>query len=179
MLQKKQYTSWHKNYSDYKYWAKNPLQRMADLNIKLWLENDSNVKVDRASMASSMEIRSPFLDYRIVEFARNLPIEHRYINGEKKRILKDILSEYVPSKVYNLPKKGFSVPLDYWLRTDLKEEVESILTNDFLESIPNLDVDKFKRQKKDHMKEKYNYAPNIWKLYLLGKWMNNHKISFN
>ena len=80
---------------------------MADLNIKLWLENDSNVKVDRASMAFSVEVRSPFLDYRIVEFARTLPVEYRYQRGRKKRILRDILKEYIPEEVFSKPKKGF------------------------------------------------------------------------
>src|SRR5690606_13928999 len=64
--------------------SNNYIQRLADFSIKIWLENDSNVKVDRASMAFSMEIRSPFLDYRLVEFARKLPIDYRYKSGQKK-----------------------------------------------------------------------------------------------
>ena len=77
---------WFKeNYDGYKHWSRDVLQRTADLNIKLWLENDSNVKVDRASMAYAVEVRSPFLDYRIIEFARNLPINYRYQPGKKKK----------------------------------------------------------------------------------------------
>ena len=99
------------------------MQRAADLNIKLWLENDSNVKVDRASMAFSVESRSPFLDYRIIEFARTLPISYRYKDGITKRILKDILEEYIPREVFTQPKKGFSIPLEKWLRNELKADV--------------------------------------------------------
>ena len=77
---------WFKeNYNEYKQWSRDALQRTADLNIKLWLENDSNVKVDRSSMAFAVEVRSPFLDYRIIEFSRNLPINFRYQRGKKKK----------------------------------------------------------------------------------------------
>ena len=57
---------------------------MSDFSIKFWLENDSNVKVDRASMFNSLEVRSPFLDYRLVEFARRIPTKFKYDNGRKK-----------------------------------------------------------------------------------------------
>ena len=70
--------NWLKHYSNFSLLSNNILQKCADLNIKLWLENDSNVKVDRASMAHSVEVRSPFLDYRIIEFARQLPVSYRY-----------------------------------------------------------------------------------------------------
>ena len=96
---KKRNLDWLSNYSGYKFWSKDLFQSTADLNIKLWLENDSNVKVDRASMAYSVEVRSPFLDYRIIEFARTLPLSYRYVSGRKKRILRDILKEYIPEEV--------------------------------------------------------------------------------
>ena len=70
--------------------SQNPYQSTADLNLKLWLENDSNVKVDRASMLYSVVIRSPFLDYRIVEYARKLPVRFRYHRNKRKKILRDI-----------------------------------------------------------------------------------------
>lgn len=164
---------WGGEYQSFKIWSDDPIQRMADLNIKLWLENDSNVKVDRASMAYSMEVRSPFLDYRIIEFARSLPIEYRYKNGVKKRILKDILAEYISPEEFNVPKKGFSIPLGDWIRNELNEEISNTLNNDFLITIPNLDIEKFKRQFQAHMESKYDYSFNIWKVYLLAKWMKS------
>ena len=93
------------HYRKYLFLSKNKFQKVADLNLKLWLENDSNVKLDRASMASSVEVRSPFLDYRIVEFARKLTIEYRFKGTLSKRILRDILSEYIPENIFNQPKK--------------------------------------------------------------------------
>src|SRR5690606_25662445 len=99
-LNKDRDLSWLRHYDGYKNWSDDPIQKTADLNIKLWLENDSNVKVDRASMAYSVEVRSPFLDYRIVEFARSLPVSFRYQKNNRKRILRDILVEYIPKTVF-------------------------------------------------------------------------------
>jgi asparagine synthase (glutamine-hydrolysing) len=169
-LQKNEKSSWKKYYQGYKKWAKNPKQRLADLNIKLWLENDSNVKVDRASMAFSVEVRSPFLDYRIVEFARKLPVEYKYDRGNKKKIIKDILSEYIPQEVFDQPKKGFAVPISYWLKNELKNDVIEKLNDDFLNKIPNLDVEKFKLKMKLFYDDKYDYSYIVWRLYVLALW---------
>lgn len=167
--------SWLKLYTGFKDWSYNSFQKMADLNIKLWLENDSNVKVDRASKAFEVEVRSPFLDYRIVEFARTLPVNFRYDNGAKKRILKDILNDYIPKEIFDQPKKGFSIPLGKWIREDLQDEINNELTSDFLNRIPNLDVPKFKLQLQQHMTGKYDYSFNIWKLFVLAKWYKEFK----
>lgn len=169
-LQKNQDLSWIKHYKIFENLAKEPLQRAADLNIKLWLENDSNVKVDRASMASSVEVRSPFLDYRIIEFARTLPLQYRYKNGVTKKIVRDILSEYIPEQVFNQPKKGFAIPLGDWIRNELKDEILKCLNDEFLNSVPNLDIQKFKKQMNLHMENKYDYSFSIWKLFVLSMW---------
>ncbi|CAM1355373.1 asparagine synthase (glutamine-hydrolyzing) [Tenacibaculum halocynthiae] len=161
---------WMSHYNDFMNLSDNDYQKTADLNIKLWLENDSNVKVDRASMAFSVEIRSPFLDYRIIELARALPIEFRYEKGKKKKILRDILKEYIPEEVFNQPKKGFSVPIAEWIRVELKEEFDSILTDNFLKQVPNLNVEKFKKMYTDHMLNKRDYSSYIWRVYVLAKW---------
>lgn len=176
-LQKVKVLDWEKQYSGYKNWSDNPYQRMADLNIKLWLENDSNVKVDRASMASQVEVRSPFLDYRIVEFARTLPVEYRYQDGLKKRITRDILKEYIPEAIFNQPKKGFAVPLGDWTRTKLKEDILAELNDTFLNKVPNLDVVKFKKQMKQHFDGKSDYSNSVWKLFLLAKWYKEFNLN--
>ncbi len=169
-LLKKRDTGWLQFYEKYKHLSNHFMQRAADFHIKLWLENDSNVKVDRASMAYSVEVRSPFMDHRIVEFARSLPVSYRYSNKRKKRILRDILKEYIPEAVFDQPKSGFSIPLAEWIRTDLKKEFQEELNDSFLNNVPNLDTAKFKKQFKDHLEGKANNATNIWKLYVLAKW---------
>ena len=169
-LLKEKKQDYMKHYQGYKTWSNNFLQKAADLNIKLWLENDSNVKVDRASMAYSVEVRSPFLDYRIVEFARSLPMHFRYEKGRQKKILRDILKEYIPEDVFNQPKRGFAVPIGNWMRTELKDEITKALSDDFLNSVPNLNVSKFKRLLQEHMANKEDHTTHIWKLYVLSKW---------
>ena len=159
-----------KYYQGYKKWSNIFLQKAADLNIKLWLENDSNVKVDRASMAYSVEVRSPFLDYRVVEFARTLPMEYRYEKGKMKKILRDLLKEYIPEEVFNQPKKGFAVPIGNWMRNELREEFLTALNDEFLNKVPNLNVKKFKRILDEHMSNKEDHTPNVWKLFVLSKW---------
>lgn len=136
----------------------------------MWLENDSNVKVDRASMAHSVEVRSPFLDYNIIEFARTLPISFRYEKGRRKKILKDILKEYIPEEVFDQPKRGFAVPLAGWIRNELRSEFEENLTDDFLCQIPILNVPRFKDIFKKHLEGKHDYSSFIWRIYILSKW---------
>lgn len=177
-IQLKRANKWFGFYEGYKNWATNSVQRMADLNIKLWLENDSNVKVDRASMAYAVEVRSPFLDYRIIEFARTLPVSFRYGQGFKKKIIRDILKEYIPEEVFNQPKKGFAIPIGKWIREELKSDIQEHLNDDFLNSVPNLDVNKFKKQLEIHFSGKSDYAFNIWKLFLLAKWCKEFNLEF-
>ncbi|HLF51303.1 asparagine synthase (glutamine-hydrolyzing) [Flavobacterium sp.] len=167
---KKRNLDWLSHYRGYQTWSKDLIQATADLNIKLWLENDSNVKVDRASMAYSVEVRSPFLDYRIIEFARTLAVSYRYVPGRKKRILRDILKEYIPEEVFNQPKRGFAVPIGTWIRKELKEEFIENLSDDFLNQVPNLNVPKFKKMFKVHLEGKHDYASYIWRVYILSKW---------
>jgi len=174
-LQKVRDESWKELYTQYKNLSKNPIQKMADLNFKLWLENDSNVKVDRASKAYAVEVRSPLLDYRIIEFARSLPVNYRYEKGNKKRILKDLLEDYIPRDVFESPKKGFAIPLKKWLRDELKEDVIEKLSDTFLDRIPNIDKEKFKIQLSEHMSTKYDHSTNIWKLYILALWYDEFK----
>ena len=159
-----------KTLSDY------PLQRAADLNIKLWLENDSNVKVDRASMAYGVEVRSPFLDYRVIEFARTLPVSYRFHNGKRKRILRDILNEYIPENVFDVPKKGFAIPLADWMRNELKEDIKSHLTEEFLDSIKGLNVKRVKNFMRLHFANKGDYSAYIWRVYVLSKWFKNNRV---
>lgn len=169
-LLKKRDFSWLSHYKGYQTWSDNLLQATADLNIKLWLENDSNAKVDRASMAYSVEVRSPFLDYNIIEFARTLPVSFRYEKGNRKKILKDILKEYIPEKAFDLPKKGFAVPLESWIRTELREDFEENLTDDFLKLVPNLNVNRFKTMFQQHLNGEHDYSSYIWRLYILSRW---------
>src|SRR5207253_7950555 len=89
-----------------------------------YLPDDILAKVDRASMAASLETRVPYLDPRIIAFAWSLPIEWRAHQGESKRVLRRLLHRYVPAGLVERPKAGFAVPLARWLRGELREWAE-------------------------------------------------------
>jgi len=166
---------WMNHFRKYLFFSKNKFQKTADLNLKLWLENDSNVKVDRASMAFSVEVRSPFLDYRIVEFARNLPLKYRLKASLRKRILRDILSEYIPEEVFDQSKKGFSIPLGGWIKDSFKEEFSKYLKADKLKPIENLDIVKIQKLFELHLTTDVDYSSYLWRVYVLSKWIHLNK----
>jgi len=170
LLLKNKNTNWLKEYRLFKTLSIDSIQRMADLNIKLWLENDSNVKVDRASMAYAVEVRSPFLDYRIIEFARTLPISYRFQKGKRKRILRDILNEYIPQEIFDVPKKGFSIPIGDWFKNELKDDLIKHLNDDFFNKIECLNVENIKLFMKLHFQNKGDYSTYLWRVYVLSKW---------
>ena len=171
----KRKTSWLKQFNYLKNISENLIQNIADLNIKMWLEGDSNVKVDRASMAYGVEVRSPFLDYRIIEFARNLPISFRSHSGVSKKILKDILSEYIPRKIFDVPKKGFSLPIKHWIKTDLFDDFNESLRHPCLEKVNDLDLKKVDYFFKSHLENKGDYSNYLWRVFILSKWLQNNE----
>ncbi|HTD39747.1 MAG TPA: asparagine synthase-related protein, partial [Mucilaginibacter sp.] len=151
------------------------LQKAADINIKLWLENDSNVKVDRASMSASLEVRSPLLDYRVIEFARTLPIGFRYHNGNKKRILKDLAYKHIPKNLLNRPKAGFEIPFKEWFRKDLKSYVYDTITKENLSKIPaDLNIKYILDSVDLHMSRKKNFYSSMWYLIVLINWLQHN-----
>jgi asparagine synthase (glutamine-hydrolysing) len=104
-------------------------------DVALVLANDMLVKVDRMSMRNSLEVRTPFLDYRVVEFAFTLPVASKIDAHLKKKIIQDTFREALPKELYNRPKKGFEVPLLQWFRTDLNAYLEKeIFDEDFIRS---------------------------------------------
>jgi asparagine synthase (glutamine-hydrolysing) len=98
-----------------------PLTRLLYVDLKTWLANDILVKVDRMSMASSLEVRSPLLDHKVIEFAASLPSDLKYRGPVSKYLLKRHLDGRVPASVIYRPKQGFEIPLAAWLRGELRE----------------------------------------------------------
>jgi asparagine synthase (glutamine-hydrolysing) len=140
-----------------------------------YLKDDLLVKVDRASMQYSLETRVPLLDYRLVEFAFNLNDDLKINNGSMKYLLKQVLYDYVPKEIFNRPKQGFSIPLNKWLKTDLKYLVDKYTSEEIIEkhNIVNYNVVK-------NLKDKYytgmDYLYNrIWLIILLHWWLEENK----
>jgi len=150
---------------------KSILEKVSDLDIKSYLNGDINTKVDRASMAFSLESRAPLMDYRIIEFSRSLRTNYKYSFGNQKRILKDVLYQYLPSELFDRPKAGFTMPFREWFRTELKEYVLDSLSSSELHKIPGINVVRTQEIIQEHMSGKWNRYPQIWKLLVLSQWL--------
>jgi asparagine synthase (glutamine-hydrolysing) len=103
------------------------LARMAYVDINSWLPEDLLLKADKMTMAASVELRVPLLDYQLMEFCVALPDDFRLRGGEGKYLLKKVMERYLPRDIIYRKKRGFPVPIAKWFRTDLGEEVRAIL----------------------------------------------------
>jgi asparagine synthase (glutamine-hydrolysing) len=101
--------------------ASDPLSKIFYLDLKTYLVDDILTKVDRASMANSLEVRVPLLDHRVVEFAYSLPLQMKLREGQRKYLLRKISARYLPPGHVDLQKKGFRIPLVPWLRNGLRQ----------------------------------------------------------
>jgi len=146
------------------------LERISDFDLKFYLTDDINTKVDRASMAFSLESRSPLQDHRVIQFARSLPTSYKFHNNVTKRILKDVLYDYVPKKIFDRPKMGFGMPVDIWFRTSLKEFVMDTLNEKTLNEIPVINKKEVLSLISEHMTGKANRSPMIWALLVYEMW---------
>lgn len=140
-----------------------------------YLPNDILVKVDRASMAVSLETRAPFLDHRVLEFLFSLPQDFIYKNGVTKRIVRDILYKYVPREIIERPKQGFSVPMSYWLRNDLKVWAEDILKLIPAES-KFWDKEVVNQIWTEHQTEYRDHPEKIWNIIILESFFKRKKL---
>lgn len=149
----------------------NTLEKISNFETKTYMNWDINTKVDRATMAFSLESRAPLMDYRIIEFSKKLPTLFKYDGISQKRILKDILFDLVPKKLLDRPKAGFAIPLEHWFRNELKEKVLDDLSLNNLKAIPiiNPQITYDKIQK--HMNGTQDNHYIIWSLLVLKEWM--------
>ncbi|MCE3278791.1 MAG: asparagine synthase [Bacteroidetes bacterium] len=141
-------------------------------DMKLVLENDMLVKVDRMSMSRSLEVRVPFLDHKIVDFAFSLPAEYKIDNKQRKKILKDAYRKDLPAELYNRGKKGFEVPLLKWFRTDLKSMITNeLLSDSFIKEQNIFDAETIKELKmKLFSKNPDDAVEKVWALIVFQYW---------
>jgi asparagine synthase (glutamine-hydrolysing) len=139
---------------------------MQYLDMRTYLSDDILTKVDRASMAVSLEGRIPFLDHRVVAFAFSLPQHLKYRDGIGKWILKTLTYRYIPQSIMDRPKQGFAVPLADWLRTDLRDWAESLLTADKL-SAAGLNAKLVRQTWQAHLSGHRDFKTPIWTVLML------------
>jgi asparagine synthase (glutamine-hydrolysing) len=143
--------------------------------IMLWdtmtyLPNDILTKVDRASMAVSLEARAPLLDRRIYDFVWGLPTDVKIRKGKGKWLLREVLSRHIPRNLFERPKQGFAMPIDQWLRHDLREWAEDLLDHKTIESQGLFDADMITRAWQSHLQGRGNYAEPLWNTLMFQAW---------
>ena len=149
--------------------TKDRVRKMQEMDIKTYLPGDLMYKVDISSMANSLEVRSPFLDFRVVEFGLSLPWKYKIGNGENKHILREIARTFVPSSLIDRPKMGFGIPRAKWLRGGLRDAVQQILLDDTSKSRGWYQFDKVEDLVRKHNNGMdFNYL--IWPMFMLELW---------
>ena len=147
-----------------------PLAYMMAIDYQTYLLDDILQKVDRSTMAVSLEGREPFLDHRIIEFASRLPDEYKYNDGVKKRILKDLVHDYVPKELMDRPKMGFAIPIANWLQNELRHLVEEFCSESRLKEHNLFDRENIQKLLNEFFKGKKEYDMKVWYLLMFQMW---------
>lgn len=147
-----------------------PLAYMMAIDYQTYLPDDILQKVDRATMSVSLEGREPLLDHRIIEYAAQLPDGFKYHQGTKKYILREIAHQYIPRELMNRPKMGFAIPIGNWLQNELKDQVETFLSEDLIQRQGLFDWQEVKQLKNAFFGGRKEYDIKVWYLLMFQMW---------
>jgi asparagine synthase (glutamine-hydrolysing) len=154
----------------------NFLSRMQYLDTAGYLPDDILVKLDRASMAVSLEARVPMLDHRVVEFAWRLPPRFKRCRGTTKWLLRQVLDRYVPRHLVDRPKMGFGVPVGAWLRGPLRDWAEALLEPARINSEGILDGAMVSKHWREHLSGRRNWSYRLWAVLMFQAWAERARL---
>jgi asparagine synthase (glutamine-hydrolysing) len=140
-----------------------------------YLPDDILVKVDRASMANSLEARVPLLDHRLVELAWRIPTTAKRDGSGGKRILKDIVHRHVPQKIMDRPKQGFGVPIGHWLRGPLRDWADALLSEHRIRNEGYLNAGLVQQKWRSHLAGKSDEQYYLWDVLMFEAWLDHNK----
>jgi asparagine synthase (glutamine-hydrolysing) len=149
--------------------ANDPLGRAQYADLKIWLPGDILTKVDRTSMAVSLEAREPLLDHRLVEFAARLPSRLRLKGGSGKYLMKKALGRYLPDEILHRRKQGFVTPISAWFRGPLAAEAEALARGRALRELGWFDEAAIARAASQHRAGRADHGRLLWQLLMLEK----------
>lgn len=142
------------------------------LDYKTYMVDDILQKVDRATMAVSLEGREPLLDHRIIEWAAQLPSDFKLYNGISKRILRDITHKYLPKEIMERPKMGFRIPIEHWLKNEQKDLLLHYLSKEKIEAFGIFNYEAVNKLLQTYFEKDIEDFHRIWKILMLQMWMD-------
>lgn len=152
------------------------LLRMRYYDMRSYLCDDILTKVDRTSMAVSLEAREPLLDHRVVEFAMSLPDHLLHRGGRSKWLLRAVLERYMPPSLFERPKMGFSIPTGTWLRGPLRAWAEALISPDRLAAEGLLNSQDVARIWEEHQSGYANRETILWNILMLQAWRERYNV---
>lgn len=148
--------------------SSDPIGRVLFSDFARYLPDDLLVKVDVASMANSLEVRCPFLDHILVEFAMTIPAKLKLRSGITKYLLKKAFARFLPDEILNRDKAGFAIPLDDWLRNELREWTREVVLSDDMKEFFNMSC--LKRMLDSHFSGRSNLGSKLWAILNFSLW---------
>ncbi len=149
------------------------------LDTQTYLPDDIHCKVDRASMKYSVEARSPFMDYRMVELALSMPHRYKQKGNKGKRLIKDVSWKMIPKELLDRPKSGFEVPIEKWLKNELRDDLVRVSRTEYIESQKIFDSIETPKMIDEYLlsdrSEFGNITMVIWSFYVFQLWYDRYK----